>query len=363
MEITVSDTYDLAELEEAWRGLEARTEGSFFLSWPWIGTWLHSTKIRPLLVKAMDTDSLMALGLLVPARTWRHLFAVRQLCLHETGLSVFDGLMIEHNNFLLAPEAPPGLVTDILKLLQSANVAWDEIVLGGVAPAVVDAAQGAGLRIETDRISPDYGVDLSTLRGPFEESLSANQRAQLRQSRAFAEKMGPLQLRKALARDQAQDFFEKMAALHGVYWRKKGRPGAFATPFALNFHRRLVSDHLETVELSELSAGDEVLGYLYNFRHGGTLSNYQGGFSYGDDNRHRPGLIAHVMAIEQARQRGLRFYDFLAGDAPYKARLGRRQGTLVWCRAQKNRPLLRIESAARKFRQKLLRPDAATPKI
>jgi CelD/BcsL family acetyltransferase involved in cellulose biosynthesis len=95
------------------------------------------------------------------------------------------------------------------------------------------------------------------------------------------------------------------------------------------------------------------LGYLYNFQYGERVYSYQSGFSYSDDNRHRPGLLAHALAIEQARQRGMRVYDFLAGDAPYKARLGRQLGQLVWCRGQRNRPLLRCERAARTLYRKL----------
>jgi CelD/BcsL family acetyltransferase involved in cellulose biosynthesis len=59
------------------------------------------------------------------------------------------------------------------------------------------------------------------------------------------------------------------------------------------------------------------------------------------------------MAIELARERGLRVYDFLAGDAHYKARLGQLMGTLVWCRGQRDRPLLKLERAARRFYQGL----------
>jgi len=96
-----------------------------------------------------------------------------------------------------------------------------------------------------------------------------------------------------------------------------------------------------------------VLGYLYNFEYGERVYSYQSGFSYSDDNRHRPGLLAHALAIEQARQRGMRVYDFLAGDAPYKARLGQKLGQLAWCRGQRNRPLLGCERAARALYRKL----------
>jgi CelD/BcsL family acetyltransferase involved in cellulose biosynthesis len=105
--------------------------------------------------------------------------------------------------------------------------------------------------------------------------------------------------------------------------------------------------------LLELSAGGQVLGYLYNFQYGERVYSYQSGFSYSDDNRHRPGLLAHALAIEQARRRGMRVYDFLAGDAPYKARLGQQLGQIVWCRGQRNRPLLRCERTVRALYRKL----------
>jgi len=98
-----------------------------------------------------------------------------------------------------------------------------------------------------------------------------------------------------------------------------------------------------------------VLGYLYNFLYAGTVSNYQSGFSYLDDNRHRPGLLAHGFAIEQALSRGLQRYDFLAGDSPYKQRLGEDAGQLSWCRAQRNRPGLVLERLARRAKGALSR--------
>jgi hypothetical protein len=55
------------------------------------------------------------------------------------------------------------------------------------------------------------------------------------------------------------------------------------------------------------------------------------------------------LAIERAQARGLRIYDFLAGEAPYKARLGQQLGQVMWCRAQRERPLLRCERGARAF--------------
>jgi CelD/BcsL family acetyltransferase involved in cellulose biosynthesis len=357
MEITVSRSTELPDLAASWVELETRADTGFFLSWRWIGSWLSATGARPLLVQATQNGRIAALGLLTPSRRRRLFLSVNQLCLHETGVAHFDGVMIEHNNFLVARSAPAGLVTDMLKTLQAADPSWDEIVLGGVGPGTMAEAEAAGLTVVTDRMSPDFGVVLPdpALPGSWEDTLSSNQRAQLRQSRSFAERMGPLMLRCADSPSQALDFFEKMIVLHTAYWRGRGKPGAFATPFSRAFHREIIASPTGpgAAELLELSAGAEVLGYLYNFQYGERVYSYQSGFSYSDDNRHRPGLLAHALAIERARQRGMRVYDFLAGDAPYKARLGQELGQLAWCRGQRNRPLLGCERTVRALYRKL----------
>ena len=358
MKIEISSSYDLSQLAADWIALESNAEGNFFLSWRWIGTWLRATGTRPLLVKATEQDRPLALGLITPCRRKRHFLSVNQICLHETGKEEFDALTIEYNNFLVARAAPADTPVSILRTLQSDGPDWDEIVLGGIAPAVISIAETAGLHIETDRCSPVFGVDLAAATGAWEDGLSPNLRAQIRQSRAFAERSGPLALNPARDTQQALEFFEEMAALHTVYWQGRNKTGAFATDFSRAFHRELIAGQrgLADVELLQLTAGSQVLGYLYNFHYAGRVSNYQSGFSYRDDNRHRPGLIAHAMAITQAQSRGMRVYDFLAGDAHYKTRLGSQMGTLSWCRAQKNRPLLRAERAARRLYRSLRGP-------
>ncbi len=350
MKIEFSRTYDLPELAACWTELESRAAGNFFLSWRWIGTWLRTTGTQPLLVKAMEGDVVLGLGLLTPVRRKRHFLSIDQLYLHETGIPQFDALMIEYNNFLIARGAPADLVVEILRALQSAAPGWDEIVLGGVSSELISTAQASGLHVETDRLSPHFGVQLSASER-WEDTLSANQRAQLRQSRAFAERIGPLKLQPAADTRQALEFFDKMASMHTAYWQRRGKPGAFATQFSQRFHHELISCQAPPaqVELLELTAGSQVLGYLYNFQDAGRTYNYQGGFSYVDDNRHRPGLIAHAMAIEQAARRGMQVYDFLAGDAPYKARLGHPMGMMVWCRVQRDRPLLSLERSMRRL--------------
>jgi hypothetical protein len=62
---------------------------------------------------------------------------------------------------------------------------------------------------------------------------------------------------------------------------------------------------------------------------------YQSGFQYESGNRYRPGLAAHVSAIEQYLATGYAEYHFLAGDFTtprYKRSLSTRSTDLGWAR-------------------------------
>ena len=49
---------------------------------------------------------------------------------------------------------------------------------------------------------------------------------------------------------------------------------------------------------------------------------YQSGFLFEADAKLKPGLVSHVLCIEDHLQNGMALYDFMAGDARYKSSLG-----------------------------------------
>jgi len=353
--IDFHSSYDVPQLAQEWLELEPRADGNFFLSWAWLGCWLSTTGARPLLFRASEGSRTVGLGFLCRNLVQRNFLRVRQLCLNETGDPEHDRLTIEHNGLLMARDCADNLPVQFFRALLTAQASgrWDEIVLSGISPKWTGAAEQAGLVVELDRKNADYRVDLDRVRKSnrnWQANLSSNLRSQFRQSRTFAERMGLLTLTAAQNVEQALDYFDELVTLHSARWTAAGKSGAFATDFATAFHRALISQNVDSgrVEMLRLSAGNQVLGYLYNFQYAGTVSNYQSGFSYLDDNRHRPGLLAHGLAIERALASGLQQYDFLAGDSPYKQRLGEDAGPLIWCRAQQNRPGLVLERLARR---------------
>src|SRR5262249_52150189 len=137
--------------------------------------------------------------------------------------------------------------------------------------------------------------------------------------------------------------------LHQAYWRGRGMPGAFATTFANEFHRRLISAGMPRgeIQLAEVASGSETIGYLYNFVYRGAVLNYQSALRYDTDSKLKPGLVAHSLLVEENLRRGARVYDLLMGDQRYKKSLATDEGTMCELVVQRDRLRFRVEDLAR----------------
>ncbi len=351
---------DFAALEGEWRQLESVAGGSFFQSWGWIGCWLETlpTELQPQLLRVHHQDASRGLGLLVGNTIVRHrLLRSRGLFLHETGRPELDCLTIEHNGLLAEESRVEDLAVRAFEEL-CRHEDWDELFIGGVdletAMRYRRAAANCALRVhEVDR-KPWYAVDLGRVRdaGDFLALLSGNSRYQIRRSMRDYEQAGPLQVTVARTRDEARQCFDRLAGLHQASWRSRGQTGAFARDHFCRFHRRLIEREFAsgTIQLSRICAGEQEIGYLYNFVHHGRVYAYQSGFAYANDGKRKPGLVCHALAVSLCARQGLVTYDLLAGDSQYKRTLATGGGEMVWLSLQRPRMRFRLEHRARRLR-------------
>ena len=324
--VDVARVRDFAATGAAWRAMEAdATELSFFQSWTWVGCLAEERYPDPWLLRAEAGGRTLGLALFNRSGD--------RLVLTGSGDAALDAPYVEHNAPLLAA----GAGTEVLRGLLGAARRLPgvrRLVLGGVPPAVLAAADGVPLRC---REQPAPFVDLDAVRatgGEYLGALSANARYQLRRSaRRYAER-GRLVLDRAETVSEASARLDALMASHGASWRRRGRPGAFAEPFMPRFHHALVARAVPRGEadLLRVSGGDgELLGYLYNFRLRGRVHAYQSGLNDAEIGAHgKPGLTCHHLAVERALAAGDRAYDFMAGAARYKLSLSNASETLLW---------------------------------
>jgi CelD/BcsL family acetyltransferase involved in cellulose biosynthesis len=336
--ITLAAVRDFAAVEAAWRALEPVAAPSFFQSWTWVGCLAEERFPDPVLLRAECDGRIVGLALLNrrQGRLGEHLW------LGASGDPVLDAIYVEHNGPLLARDAAD-LLAPCLAALLTAPVgprgrrAWwgRRVRLAGVDAATLAAAREVGtVRVLHGAAAPS--LDLTRLApGPegFLAALSANTRAQLRRSdRAFAA-AGPIVARRAETLAEAEAFLAELAMLHQARWQARGKPGAFANPAFARFHRALIARALPRGEavLLRVSAGENLIGLLYNFRLGGREFAYQSGFAYATAPAHgKPGLTCHHAAIARARAEGLAEYDFLAGADRYKISFANQAAPLHW---------------------------------
>jgi CelD/BcsL family acetyltransferase involved in cellulose biosynthesis len=320
LELRIERPASPAALETAWRALEAEAPGhAFFQGWTWLGCQVEARFPDPVLLRAEAEGRTVGLALCNRRG--------RRLCLAESGDPALDAPYVEHNAPLVAAgfgHAAPALLA----------AAWGigglrSLVLSGTPEPLAAALPGPRLRW---RVEPAPRIELAALRkagGDWLATLSANARYQLRRSRrAF----GDLALDRA-GPAEAERWLDALIALHQDSWRRRGKPGAFATESMRRFHHALVARAAARGELDLLRIADPQgpLGYLYNLRRGGWIAAYQSGIDYGRGGAHgKPGLTCHHLAVERALAAGDEVYDFLAGAARYKLSLANAERALAW---------------------------------
>ena len=339
IEISLAPVTDFARLGEAWTALQDRVEASFFQSWAWTGCLVEERFPRPVVLEARQDQVPVAMALF---NTGCPRLGRSTLWLGESGVADLDAVFIEHNGFLLAARPSPSALALCLRAARSGPIGTARahrrrsLVLSGVPPEYLAAAQAVPgiVRLEAVRAAPF--VDLRAVRESgrdFPSGLSANARYQVRRSERRYRACGPLAMRRAGSIAQAHDFLSELIRLHQIYWTGRGRPGAFANPAMLRFHRTLIERAFPRggIELLEVSAGRSAVGYLYNFKHRDRVYAYQSGFDYALPHPHcKPGLTCHHLAIERHLAEGAAVYDFLGGAHRYKASLANAETTLYW---------------------------------
>jgi len=319
------------------------------------------------LLEIIDGDRVIGLAVFGARTLVRHGFVrSRALLLHETGSEELDRITIEYNSILAETGREREVVIAGVDCVRAANITWDELMVSGVEARAIEAwhspVRGTNWRVDVRQESKCYFVDLDAVRdrgGDYLALLSSNTRQQIRRSIKAYEKSGSLSVSVASSAETAVEYLHGLQELHDAHWKGRGKDGAFPSEFTRNFHDRLVRDAVGRAEVQMLrvTAGEEVVGYLYNFVRNGHVYFYQSGFKYREDPRFRPGLVCHYLAVMHNLKVDNRIYDFLAGPQRYKQSLGAADVTMYWLALQKPRLVFSVERFLKRVKRAIRRDD------
>jgi hypothetical protein len=270
-----------------------------------------------------DSGKLIALAPLVKERVrWRGLVPLTRVRLLGTGENEADEVCSEYLDVIVDNGAKRStVITSIISWMRS-NEDWDEMVIEPVAreSSVYQGLQDTvqrGLRVR--ELAPSSFIPLPGTWDDFLNDLSSSQRSRIRKTIRELEKKGSVGLEVARMHQEPGPIFDKLVELHQGRWNRAGKPGVFASPRFLEFHRSLISrlQEKEGVFLAALTLDQNVIGCLYCLVYGAKVYFYQSGIDLdisANNSRIKPGLAVHALAIKHLIDKGITEYDFLAGD-------------------------------------------------
>lgn len=339
-EVHIGPLPETARLRDQWIALEAHSKASYFISWAWIGSWLELIGDRHAdarLVSVHRDAATVALGVITARRRFLGLGPLH-VRLHEIGDQALDNLTIEYNGLLAQAGHEKPALTAVVEHMARHDKRWLTFYLPGVDVDDVDfeGLQSSALELRT-RLRATHFVDLKPLRagdGDYLAVLPSKVRSSVRSTqRRLASAFGAVGVDKAANLAQKREFFADLVRLHQAYWASRGDGGAFTDPRILQFHDRLIgmSGDGMGIQLLRLRAGSHVVGYVYNIVWRNRAYYYQAGIDYaGCGHLGSPGLLLLSHAVQGALADGLDRYEFMAGDARYKRKLGTGEGKMAW---------------------------------
>ena len=353
---TIIRRFGLSEkntLAQKWQDLEQRADCSVFLSWLWIGNWLDLVKEPIYVIESYQGDNIVGLGFFVEkTRRVLGIYPVKQCWLHRTGNAKQDQIWIEYNDFLLDGQYEKVVRDEMVKALchdkNSASI--QEIVVGLSSPCVLKAFSRVFDQSRTVIASRGYSVDLEAIKhGYLQDILSKNTRSQLRRSHKLLNSQGTLSFRVVTNKQQILSLLPKIADAHIGRWQGSVEGSGFTNSVFTTFHQGLINnDESNVVQVAVLSLEDNDIGYLMNFVYDQQVYFYLSAITKTFDSKIKIGMTLHSEAIQYYLAQGLKIYDFLGGEARYKASLSNHGYDLNMVCFYKNHPVLRMEDLLRK---------------
>lgn len=361
---TIRPVREVESLEEKWRTLERQVQPSFFLGWDWAATAITTSSDALFVAEVLSDGNVVALGLLMPMTEKRHGFLkLRQLRLNETGKDSAHTIPVEFNSLLVATEHQSASWNALLLALNQADAPkWDEVVVTNALDHVESDLSQKGLAIHRRAEMGSGFVDLAKLRAAGAKSytdyvatLGKSTRQQLNRSIKLYESRGRLSIDRETTLHGAETYLQEIINQHNAKWGALGKESQAVSAHNIEFQRQLIERTIGQgrVELVRISAGNEPFAWIYNYINAKRVLYIMGGFKLEDDQRLKPGLVAHAVLIADHVNAGRDVYDFLAGDGRYKLNLGQPGPDFTSFAIQRPTFALRAEKALRGLKQNI----------
>jgi CelD/BcsL family acetyltransferase involved in cellulose biosynthesis len=314
----VGTSEGLRALEGVWDDLLSRSgTQTVFLTFDWLSTWWRhfgqSAKLRVIVVK--DGERAIGIAPLMQVRYWFFCVPVHKILFLGTWGS-------DRLDFIL-PERKEDVLAAIWSHLKQSSRRWN---VWEVEKILEDSPNLAALRRVLSSSGghlhgyrPCFDSPYLPLEGGWEKYISGKKRLRLglNSSRNRLLRMGTLRVEDRSGPQEIDRALQTVSTLEARGSRRKD--SLFGDPVRRSFYEQIARRFSEKgkLSLSFLLLEGNPIAYDLSFAYHGTVV----GYALGYDQKYRRESPAKVLLAELVRscfERGLKEFDFSAGDEPYK---------------------------------------------
>jgi CelD/BcsL family acetyltransferase involved in cellulose biosynthesis len=354
LNVTVFPTSVWPDIAPVWRDLVRTSKCSVFLTAEWIEAWLEvfGRDLCPKILMFRSDQEPVGICLLVRNRAG--LVPVKRIWLNAAGEPSEDTTYIEYNNVVARAGWETPVSEAAAKYIERET--WDELFLTGFANGTTyDILKNSvGAARLTEKHHPTHYVDLAAIRKAgvsYVNFLTGKSGKHLRENLRYYAASGTLAIKSAQDVPEALAMLDELAELSRKRWAEAARRSIFCSSRFVAFHRLLIGKcfDLGRIQLMRVTAGEQVIGVVYNLVHLRKVCFYQCGYSYSAEKRLSPGRATLALVIQQCLNAGYDDFDFLSGESKYKESMATGSRSMVWATLSRGGVKLRVLDALRRI--------------
>jgi len=298
---------ELKEICWEWRDLFQRSGATAFQSPDWLLPWIQI--FSPEKIAAIEVRSSSHLVGLAPLLIYRRD--------SERVLAFMGGGVSDYLDLLADPAFETQVVSEIVSAMLALQDDWAVLDLTDI-PGHSSLLSFSSWKDQVNEHDWCSGLSLPDTSEELLHLFSKRQRANLRNARSRLERAGGGQVEVATS-ETVSEFLDDLFRLHGDRWSQQGQPGVLDNSRVQSFHKTCAPRLLESrvLHLCRLRLKDRTLAVIYSLNSNHTAYCYLQGFDP-EFSSLSPGTYLMFSAISEALRQGMKDFDFLRGQEPYK---------------------------------------------
>lgn len=321
----IRHTERFKSLASEWNSLLSQSgANNIFLTWEWVSNWWQvygsGKELRVLVVKGPQESIVAIAPLYIHTRTFLGGLSVNEVRFLGTGEDVSP----DYLDFIIMRGFENEAIDTVMRYLAAEND-WDIVHLTDMLSTSITT--GVIRKVAVDnrllvekaeraicpyiRLRPDWDE--------YVHSLSSNMRFNIKRRMRNLEK--DFRARYFVWQDMGglEYVMGRLASLHNKRWEQKGGEHSFSSEQYNGFHKAVAREFALKgwLQLNCLELNGEIVAILYDYRYGGKIYYYQGGFDpslY----KYSLGLVLRAYVIQEAIKDGIKEIDLLKGAYEHK---------------------------------------------